>query len=115
MLYAINNDMKEAVLSYIEEYATKVKKLFLLFIGYGGVDKDGHGLLCFTDGNKGIRETMAEILSTFKKMNPTEPDSKLRIIFAQCYGHLADDGKGNNTVQEKHGMEYVYITDAKHP
>ena len=48
-------------------------------------------------------------------MYPKMPVNKVRIIFAQSYAHLVDDGKGKNTVQEEQGMEYVYFTDANVP
>ena len=80
---------------------------FVVFLGHGSED----GELCFyKEPWPHCKQAIGDVNECFRLNRSTGmPDWQLRFVFAQCYGHLADDTDSPGEIKEC-GIEYAYIT-----
>ena len=88
-----------------------VKKLselpFVVFLGHG----TPCGQLCFyQEPWVFCLQALNDVYKCFKENKLKKmPSFQLRVVFAQCYGHLVDENDAPGEIQEC-GVEYTYIT-----
>ena len=98
--------------------ATKAKHAIVVLLGHGYKDT---GDLAFYKGKKPIKEVMNSLATTFQ--NSSE-DSKMLVVFAECYAHFIDGMDDAGVVKPfltakndatKEDIKYIYFTVNRNP